>query len=386
MVAGICVIILLVIVVLWLIFGKESPDPPKPGNDRPTIARMPEKDIVEELTKLDELLRSHPRGSQLPDITEAKSVNHHLRWLTQRLEPGSDGLVGVSEETQQRMRSTLESAATLIYEKSEDSEVSASVLTPVISAYLEDLPNLKSTSPTLAGVQKSYWHLQRTELVEQIADILKRRLAIASTPIDTLGEVANKLRAIEREISRCKVFSLQERPDLVREIQTAITFCEDRRTSKTYMATIRIAGSLDKLHKQWGNLRIRSPGHADEYSRDGISLNPKVDGLHTSISTTQDNYRLTLGLGTPVSMILAVYEGQGNDGRPKYTTPKEIDLTEKQNERGVLEALGLPLHSREKANKHLQVNGYDLQITIFDFSPVPELLWDAASQAKERKP
>ena len=340
--------------------------------------------------------KPHPRGVQLPGVLEeAKKINHASAMAgAQRLEPDSGGMTGVSEKTQQRMRSALNSVGKLVQEKAESKGQAPAALTQVVNAYLEDLPEMTPTSAALAQAQAHYWQLQRAQVVEEVAGTLKRHHEVASPPIDTLGEVVSRLGGFEQEVARCKVFAPQVRQDpyqdmrkaLVEEIKTAVTFCETRRTSKTYATTIRITGSLNKVDDRWRNIRLQSPGQSDDYSRDGINLKPVTDDERTSFSTKQIEYLVTLGPGMPVKLVLAVHDGQQHDGAAKWTKVKDFDVTENRDKRSPLEPFGLPLHSRDKVTKRLQADGHDLEITFLDFSPVPALLWETAGSAKERTP
>lgn len=195
---------------------------------------MSEKEISTKLEELNRLLQAHPRGVKLPTVEEAKKLNHHLQWLTQRLEPDSGGTKGLAEDTVKRMRSALDSLARVIQEKANSNSTD---IVPILGAYLEDLPALASTSPALAAAQVRYWELQRARVVEQVASIIKRRHEVGSPPIDTLGEVVSKLRDIEQEIGRCKVFGPQARKDLLQQIQTAPPFA---RTARTQRVTQRL--------------------------------------------------------------------------------------------------------------------------------------------------
>ncbi|MEI7687992.1 MAG: GTPase domain-containing protein, partial [Planctomycetota bacterium] len=185
--AGVVVLTLLPFVI-WLLssMGETSPQQKK-SDDRTIIAELPEHEIVTKLDDLDRVSKSHPPGTQLPSVEEAKKLNHHLRWLAQRLEPNSGGTTGLTEKTQQRMRSAFDSLAKLVQEKAESKTHSPSNLTPILTGYLEDLPDLTSISPALTAVQSRYWQLERGLVVEQVASIFKRRSEVSSLPIDTLG-------------------------------------------------------------------------------------------------------------------------------------------------------------------------------------------------------
>lgn len=369
--------------VIWLLSSMgSSPPTPKKGNDRITVAELPEQEIVTKLDDLDRMLKAHPPGKQLPSVEDAKKVNHHLRWLAQRLEPDSGGTTGLSEKTMQRMRSALEALADVIQARADSDSHSLADLTPILGAYLEDLPDLASTSPDLAAVQARYWQFQRAYVVEQVASIIKRRHEVASPPIDTLGEVVSKLRGIEQEVGRCKVFGPHARQDLVQEIQTAATFCEDRKNSKSYAATLRVASvsyaSDKKVDLAWRAITLQSPGQSSvDYA---LEPNRKSD-TELSYNTKRPSYQITLGLGVPVTSGVSVHDM----AEDKWRKLHEFDLT---SEQGPLAPLGLPLlrQDQPEVTKLLRWEGMELKLEFSGFPRVPPLIWDAAASAKELKP
>lgn len=382
LVAGTVALALLVFVAWLLSSMGGSPTQPKKDDTRIAVAEMPEQDIIVKLQELDRILKSHPRGTQLPSVEEARKLNHHLRWLAQRLEPDSGGMTGLSEKTQQRMRSALDSVARTVNERAESKGISPVLPTLVLAAYLEDLPDLTPSSAALATAQGRYWQILRDQVVEQLADILKRRHEVASPPVDALGEVVSKLRGLEQEVGRCKVFGPKARQDLVQEVQIVATFCEDRKNSKTYSATFRVASasyaSDKKVDLAWRSITLQSPGLPSvDY---GLEPNRKNDN-ELSFNTKRSDYQIALGLGTPIISGLSVHDS--TEG--KWRKVQDFDLT---TEQGPLTPLGLPLLNidQAKVTKHLQRDGMELRLEFSGLPRVPPLLWDAAVRARERKP
>jgi len=369
--------------VIWLLSSMGSPPPPpKKGKDRITNAELPEQEIVTKLDDLNRMLKAHLPGKQLPSVDEAKKVNHHLRWLAQRLEPDSGGTTGLSEKTMQRMRFALEALAKVIQARGDSDSHSPADLTPILGAYLEDLPDLASTSPVLAAAQVRYWQLQRAQAVEQVASIIKRRHEVGSLPIDTLGEVVSKLRGIEQEVGRCKVFGPQARQDLLQEIQTTVTFCDDRKNSKSYPATFRMASatlaSEVKVDLAWRSITLQSPGQGSvDY---GLEPSRKSD-TELTFTTKRPAYQIILGLGIPVTSRLSVHDSVED----KWQKLHEFDLT---TEQGPLTPLGLPLLRRDQPEvaKLLRWKGMELKMEFSGFPRVPPLIWEATTSGKERKP
>lgn len=341
-----------------------------------------ESAVSAKLDQLARLLEVHPPGTQLPSVEDAEKLNTYLRWLVQLSEPQSGLTDGLSEETKGRIGSNLEAVAKLVKEKACSDSSSNDQRAQVLAAYLADLPDLSSISPELAGVQQCYWEVEQERVVEEVGGILRKRQAAGSDPIDTLDEVVNTLKDIEREVKDSRVFDLQQaRQKLLSEIQTAETFCEDRIKHKTYEVAFQITGSFNERDGKWRNLRIESPGQDNEtFFKNGIALRPTVNGGQTTFSTNQSEYRVSLGLGRPVKLVLSVYESQRSD----WSEVTEFDITNPENS-GSLQALGLPLHKRDKVTVRLQSKGYDFQITLNDFSPVPELLWRAAEMSNKEQ-
>jgi len=375
---GLAFTVLLAVLGAWIVLSGEPDAPPGPKTSVPSN----EKEVLTKLDELDAVLNVHPRGANLPSVEEAKKVNHHLRWLSLKLELGPDGMTGLSEKTQQRMRSSLASGANAVKEKAESKDHPPARHAPVLAAYLEDLPDLNQTSPALAAAQTRYWQVQRAQVVEQVSAILKRRHEVASPPVDTLSEVISKLRDLEQETGRCRVFGPQARQALVEEIQTAATFCQDRKNSKNYGAKFRVVSSAyvsaKKAELAWRGIKLRSPGKVSvEYP-----LEPtRKSDTEVSYRTERESDQIALGLGTPV--ICSLYLQDSMDG-DKWRKLHDFDLTIEQ---GPLASIGLPLvrPGQAEITKVLRWEGMELNVEFSGFPRVPALLWDAAANAKERK-
>jgi hypothetical protein len=260
------------------------------GGGRIVVAEMREREILAQLEELDRMLKAHPPDRQLPSVKEATDLNNHLRWLTQRLWPDSGGFAGLPEGTKQRMRATLDSVAGLVQEKADIEGLSLAELTPVVAAYLKDLPDLAPVSAPLAAAQARYWQLQRAQAIEQVGGILKRRDDVGSPPIETLGELVSKLRNIEQEVGRSKVFGDRARQGLVQEIKTTATFCEDTKKSNSSSLTFRVISASDSSNKPadlaWRNLTITSPTQKDWLSKDGVALIPRNNEIRVDLQPT----------------------------------------------------------------------------------------------------
>jgi len=352
--------------------------PPEDGNG----------DIDRIVGELEDLLNKHPPGNQLPSVEDAQKINEHLKKLVWRLNPSSGGTKDLREDLVKRMRAAVEKAAAMVRAKAQAKNNRPAELAPVLSAYLRDLGDTSAFLPEIAEAQDLYWDVQRESVVEQLSNILRRRSKVGSAPVDTLREVMGKLRNFENEVSQCKVFAPRHvRRKLVEDIKTAATFCEDRIKTSTYPIKLRIGPAyLDRKDSWLRTLLVKSPGQDDSFSRDGIFLRPEITAERTEFTTKQPEYDLNLGLGTPVKMVLMVYQGKQEDGKHRWAEVKAFDLTEKREDCGPLLPLGLPLHKREGVKKPLQADGYHITVTLSGVPPVPDLLWEAARLAEEPKP
>jgi len=374
--------------IIWWLFSSTAESPPTHKNDPLEIAEMSEQQINNTLNELDRWMKAHPRGNQLPTEKEAKQINHHLRWLTQRLELEKEGKTNLSERTWKRMQSALDSIAELVNSKAELQNYPPSMLVPILATYLEDLPDLQSIAPKVAQAQARYWQLQRSYVVEELARIIIRRGQVASPPFDTLTEIVNKLRDLEQEMVRSRVYGPQARNQLIEDIQTARTFCEDRKNTKTYSLKFRVAAAWlktdgrvdDDLNNYWHCFQFESPGHSSYHY--GLWPNRKGE-YEVNFTTAQSSYQITLGLGTPLHCILYRYSIEGT-GNGKWITLDQFNLATNP---GPLAPLGLPLIEpyQKTVTILLQREDMELKLEFFDFLQVPPLLSEAATRSKERK-
>jgi hypothetical protein len=358
---------------------------PGVAHDRTAATDMTESDVLVQLDECERLLGTHPRGPRLPSPDEAKKVNHHVQWLSSKVALSREGAapsVPVSEKTSRRMHSVLDAAATQIEEKTGADGIPLTDRAQLLAAYLEDLPDCKSVSSGLGRAQSLYWTLQRALVVEQVASVLRRRHEVASPAADTLTEVIIRLRSLEQEVARCKVFGTEPRQNLVQEIQTAVTYCEDRKNSKSYGASFRIISvtftSEKRADLNWRSLTLRSPG---QLHRDYRLESSRRSDNECSFTAEKPSYRMSLGLGSPVTCDLSVYDDSARQWRKLH----EFDLTKDQ---GPLTPLGLPLPrpGQSEVIKLLQWEGYELKLEFSGFPPPPPLLWNAAGVSmKERK-
>ncbi len=337
---------------------------------------MSEQEILRDLDDLNRLVKVHPRSEQLPQVEEVKKFNQHLRRLTLWLEPNSGVMDRLAEPTRQRIRSALATLEELLQKKVESNHPPADRI-PILTDYLEGLLDLADVAPKLTDIQRQFWQLQRANVMWELASILKRRKD-ADSPLTTLGEVESKLKSLLVEVNRCKVFDPEgARPKLKEELQNVVTYCENLKRKMTYQAKFRVKPFLQNapqpIEIAHRALTVQSPGKSQDF---GL-VPSQIDDLQIQFKTKQKDYPITLGLGTPITIVLSIYD----NGEDKWITLEQFDLT---TEPGPLAPLGLPLirHDQEKITKLLRLQKLKLEMKLefSDFRPlVPKLLWDAVS-------
>ncbi|MEJ5276421.1 MAG: hypothetical protein WHU94_10970 [Thermogemmata sp.] len=352
----------------WWLAKREPPPPPLP--------------IEERLRELEALLKTHPPAARLPSVEEAEKINKHLTWLVPKLDPNAGGAADVHESTRQQMRELLERASQLILEKANKADPTPETLA-VLAAYLKKLPDASAVSPPLAQAQQRYWELQRTACLQQLADIIRRRQEVASPPLDTLGELTNKLREMERQIRQDEVFGPQAHRRVRDQIQTAATFCEDRLKQKDYTVDFRVTSAHYVLKEEeevtWRGLNFASPGYP--FIPPPYGLVPKAEGPgKIPCATIQPSYPLRIGLGTPVECALYIWEASEQQWRMWH----KFNLT---TEPGPYAPLGMPLHPAdgEKREISLRWQDHEVNLEFFNFQPIPALIREAVALAKKEK-
>jgi hypothetical protein len=354
----------------WWLFHKKPPGPPP----------ITEAEILKRLRELEDLLKTHPPAARLPSVGEAEKINNHLTWLVPKLDPNAGSTADVPESTRQRMRELLERTSQLILEKTRKAEPTPETLA-VLAAYLKKLPDTSAISPPLAQAQQRYWELQGTACLQQIAEIIRRRQEVASPPLDTLGELANKLREMEQQVRQDEVFLPQARRNLLEQLRTAATFCEDRLKQKGYTVDFRVTSAHYLLKEgeevAWRGLGFESPGY--DWKTYGLEPKPQDSGK-ISFTTKQPSYSIPVGLGTPVECALYIWEASEQKWRllHKFNVMTEL---------GPYAPLGMPLHpgDQEKREVSLRWENHEVNLEFFNFQPIPAWLREAVALAKKEK-
>lgn len=350
------------------------------GNDRAAILAMTEPEVKKMLNELDSLLDAHPPGAELPKIQEAKAINHHLQWLTVWLKKQSGETQSLSRETDERMRSAIKRIGKVILEKAESTDGALDKLIEVLTEYLRDLSDMKSISEELGDCQSRYWMLRRKHVVEQLAQIIRRRDEVASPPRDGLKEMTNTLGDIKKKVRDCTVFGDDARSKLKDEIEAVQTFCETLEKQESYTVRIAVRDALfpadERVRPVWRSIALESSDQAPGR----LDLKPllKAEGESLSYTTEDELYDLKLGLGFVACKLLR-QELPSN----KFVLEHDFgDLTAREN-RGPLAPLGFPLFrpNQRSVTIALQGAGIGLKLEFSGFSPnPPKLLSDVAEK------
>ncbi|MCX8139094.1 MAG: hypothetical protein N3E46_05385 [Gemmataceae bacterium] len=358
----------------WWLVNREPPTPPS----------LPTPPIEVRLRELEELLKTHPTAARLPSVKEAEEINKHLAWLVPELDPNASGAADVAESTRQHMRELLERTSQLILEKTRKADPTPEALA-VLAAYLKKLPDASDISPPLAQAQQRYWELQRTACLQQLAEIIRRRQEVASPPLDTFVELANKLREMEQQVRQDEVFLPQARRNLREQLQTAATFCEDRLKQKGYTVHFRVTSAHCVPEagedEPWRGFDFGSPGHPMTLPPNPYRLVPKAKGPgKVPLATKEPSYSLPVGLGTPVEC--ALYRCIWKTF--EWERLHKFDLI---TEPGPYAPLGMPLHpaDQEKREISLRYENHEVNLEFFNFQPIPALLREAVALARKEK-
>lgn len=283
---GLFLLLLLSPLLLSFFMGPGAPpgSPPPPHPDP-----ISDREIRSELDELERLLKAYANGASIPSVDDAGKINRHLRWLARWLEPDSGGLSGLPDQTQKKIRDAYSVAANLVRATADRQDPLADRM-PVLTAFLLELRDLRSTSPELGEVQSRNWQLQRSFMQDQFASLIKRRDKVKSPAKDVLAELVKTMQSFEQELEQCKVWSAESRRSLASEIQAARNFCEDRLRSSSYPIRFRVASALllspPNADLDWRNLRILSPNRTDDLSTDGIALVPNDQQIAIDIRAT----------------------------------------------------------------------------------------------------
>lgn len=365
----------LVLGIFWWVGGDGKPQLPK--QPRTTVQEWTADEVRTQLAGLDRVLAAHPRGRTLPTLDDARALNTFLRWLPAKLEftrNDANFPAGVRRE----METALERLVNTIQLKLDAPP--GEPVDPrwkVIVAYLEDVPPAVD-QPALEQLRGDAWALGRQRLVRQLAEILRRRERVDSPPQDAILEILSTLRHEEQEIQSVRIGGLKAQEALLSELRTTATFLEVRKNTRMMTARFQLTSARligVNVSQTERGLQLLSPGKAlPKY----ILLQPsRVDAREVKFTTLQPNYPVEIGLGSPVTLRLAIWNEPAGD----FDTLKDFDLAA-PGQAGPLAPLGLPLLvlGQTRVQKQLEWQGYELKFDWLDLPRAPGLLEAAASQ------
>jgi hypothetical protein len=374
-------------VFLWVREGKPTTNPNKTQN-KPVREWAPDE-VTAQLEELDRQLGTHPRGDTLPTVADARTLNDGFRWLPAKLEWTRNDSA-FTPALRQRMQATLDRLIGVVQTKLV--QPPGEPLGPrwqIVNAYLEDVPDAPEQR-ALEQLRGDAWTLGRALVAQEIAGILKRRDAVASAPADAIGEVLSLLRTQEQELRRTHIGGLKAQQALVADIQTAATFLEDRKNTKTYGAKFTVVSARVSAQVAGGTvsdatcgLTWRSPTN-DPDSKNNYELVPtRIDASEVTFRTKSAEYPIKFGLGGPVLLKLMVWNdaAERDPDLSKYQPLHDFDLSAK-GFAGPLRVLGLPLlvPGETTYRKKVDWQGYEIKFELNDLPRVPPLLAEATAR------
>ncbi|MEJ5342266.1 MAG: GTPase domain-containing protein [Thermogutta sp.] len=378
------VVLVAFVLVLVVAVSLQPRTSPPVGSPSPTqIAKPPKMDIRSKLDEVEMLLTGwQQQGTRIPTTDEAKKVNDFLRVVQGWMTTNPPDKQSVTEETQQRLKESLKSIAKVVskvrermVEKAGDATIPLDEGVSLLETFLENLPDLTPFSEELAQCQKGYWQTKRLQVADRIARIMKRRDELKSPCMDALSEVKAELETAKQEVKNSLVYGAQDRQILLEAIDATVTFCEDRINNESYQAEFRVVSAKAISDKRtglvWHTLRLLSGKTHTGY----FGLEPVRESERTvSYKTAKDSYEIALGLDRRVICEISAYDNE----KKQWQKPQEFDLT---SDPGPLAALGMPLVNRDRVTKAIRHQDFELTIEFFEFSPVPELIWEAVGRA-----
>jgi len=189
--------------------------------------------------------------------------------------------------------------------------------------------------------------------------------------MDALAEVKAELETVKQEVKNSRVYGTQDRQSLLDAIDASITFCEDRINTESYETKFRVVSAKTISDKKtglaWRALRFLS---GKSYT-DFIALEPARESeREISYKPEEGSYKTNLGLDRQILCELFSHDTPTG----QWQKVQEFDLTA---DAGPLAALGMPLVNRDPVTKVLRYQDFELTIEFSEFSPVPELIWEA---------
>lgn len=346
-----------------------------PGNrtpDRTDIPKQTEDEILKRLKRINELLDVHPDDPAHVTADDANELNQHLKWLM--LTATTEG-VAASEATHAKLLQSLDGIASAIQRQSSQQATDNKRSLSLLVTYLGGIPDATSVSGSLAQVQTKFWEIKRLVIVQELGSVMERRDQIGSAPNECLKDLIEILKTEETQVEQVDVFGPSMRKELLESIRAARDFCEDRRSSGRYPATMRIVSarlSADMpIALEYHNIGISSTAIAPKY----FSLTPeRVDEKTLQFTSKSESFNLDVGLGRSLVCTISSYKQSENT----WIEKERVDLV--QGGTGPLTAIGMPLlrPNKPSVTRVVQPSGYEVKLEFMGFPAVPRLLWDAA--------
>lgn len=376
---------LLAVAVFWFVRQPDvTPPPNNTKQPRTTVREWTPDEVRTQLTDLDRLLGSHPPGRTLPTADEARALNAPFRWLPLKLE-FTRTEAGFPAGLRKEMAAALERLIGVVQAKLEPAVGEPLAARWRIAAnYLEDVPepavfegDPEGWSRALEQLRGDAWSLGRQQLVQQLADVLKRRDQVNSPPLDAVNEALSLLNHAEQDLKAVRIGGLKAQSALIGDVQTTATFLDVRKkgyTARFRLVSGRVLGA--NVSEVERSLTLFRP--IDRRTLYVLETT-RVDGREVAFRTRQPEYTVEFGLGGPVVLQLGIWSEAGD--KPAFVPLKDFDLSAK-GQAGPLRVIGLPLSvlGQSAVQKKIDWQGYELTLEWLDLPRAPALLEEAAAR------
>jgi hypothetical protein len=348
--AAAAMVLSLVSVVAWMSIFPPSPTRPghssRPGESVPRERPKTDKEALKIARDFRTFVAQLPTGVQVPDASDASRISSELQWLCSECDPTQSTTSARPANVRDSLVEVLREASQYLLTLANRSDVSADKRYSFLSTCLKEVPDGAAVGvQELTDSQQAIWSLANADLASDLAAILRRRRDVASPVIQAIEEIAAELSKRKTEwggngIARTPGQSVIDRLD------DALTFCEDRKKSGTYNATIRVEASQtlggdSPLTPRV--LRISTPGRGSTTQTENIGLIPN-DGRVPLDITPEVNWGRDCWDGYDNKVVLAC--------ESKEHTNKSI--TSRPRKTSVLETVRIAPHQQDQ----VEINAY----------------------------
>lgn len=214
--------------------GRGRDLPPRPTSDKEALGRA--KAFRKFIAQL-------PTGVQVAGETDASMVSSELQWLCSECDPTQSPTTARLPEVRESLAEAVRAASQYLLALANRGDVPANERCEFLSLCLKSLPDGAALGvKELAATQEAFWKLASADLTTDLAEILRRRREVASPAIQAIEEVAAELAKRKAEWDGNDI-ARDPQHDFIGRLEDALTFCEDRKKSGTYGATIRVDAS-----------------------------------------------------------------------------------------------------------------------------------------------